>query len=420
MIDIKQIRENREEVEKLLARKGAKVNLDHLVEIDDQRLKLIKEVDELRAEKNQAASSRDIEKGRAIKEKLEKLEHSLSAVEEEYLRELFKIPNPPLSDVPEGGEEDGVVLRKVGDLPKFDFEVADHVKIGEALGIIDIPRAAKVSGSRFAYLKGDAALLELALVQFATSRLVKEGFTPIFPPALIRSEITSGLGYWQAGGNDNYYLVKDINEEDNGSELNLYLVGTGEHSIVPMHSKEVFAKSELPKKYVAISPCFRRESGSYGKDTHGILRVHQFDKVEMVEFVRPEDDEKYRREMLVLSEELMKELGLPYQVKKLAAGDLGFPSAETIDIETWIPSQKRYRETHSISTTTHFQSKRLNIRYQKEDGSKSYVHILNGTAIAIPRILVAILENYQQKDGSVRVPKVLRDILGKDTLSRTE
>lgn len=418
MIDLKQLRENREQVEKQLKKKTFDgYNLDHLMRVDEQRLKLIGEVDQLRSERNAAAQSRDIEKGRHLKEKVEKLEHALKAVEEEFLTEYYKLPNPPLSDVPEGGETDKVVLRKVGEPIKFKFKPKDHVEIGEAADIIDIPRAAKVSGTRFAYLKGDGAMLELAIVQYTLENLVKKGFTPIFPPALIKQEITKGLGYWQSGANENYYSVKNFSVDGEGEETDLYLVGTGEHSVAPMHSGEVLKEAEIPKKYAAFSPCFRRESGSYGKDTKGIIRVHQFDKVEMVVFVKPEEDEKYRREMLSIVEAMMKDLKLPYQVVKLAAGDLGFPAAETIDIETWIPSQERYRETHSISTTTHFQSKRLNIRYAKADGSKGFVHILNGTAFAIGRILVAILENYQQEDGTVKVPEALRDFIHKDIIS---
>lgn len=416
MIDIKQIRENPAVIEKQLAKKAFKVDLGHLLKIDDQRLQLIGEVEELRSQRNTAAQNRDIEKGREVKEKLEKVEHALSAVEEEFLRELYKIPNPPLENVPEGDETKNKVLRQVGKPKAFDFPPQDHLEIGERLDIIDVPRAAKVSGSRFAYLKGAGVQLELAIVNYTFKKLASEGFTPIFPPALIRQEITQGLGYWQEGGNENYYLVKDYGVDGQGGELNLYLVGTGEHSVVPMHSGEVFAEKDLPKKYLAFSSCFRREAGSYGKDTRGILRVHQFDKLEMVEFVKPADDERERRQMLKLVEEMMQELSLPYQVVQLAAGDLGFPSAETIDIETWIPSQNRYRETHSISTTTHFQSQRFNIRYQKASGGRSFVHILNGTAFAIGRILIAIIENYQQKDGSIAIPKALREYFSQDTL----
>ncbi len=417
MIDIKQIRENKEEVEKQLAKKAFDFNVDHFLKIDETRSKLIQEVDELRTLRNAAAEERNIERGREIKAKLEKLEPALAAIEEEYIKEYYKIPNPPLEDVPVGDETKNEVVRQVGKIKKFDFKPKNHLEIGEGLDIIDTARAAKVSGTRFSYLKGDAALLELAIVQFAMNKLVKAGFTPIFPPALIKQEITKGLGYWQVGANENYYSVQDYAMEDETKDTDLYLVGTGEHSVVPMHSGEVFKESDLPKKYVAFSSCFRRESGSYGKDTHGILRVHQFDKIEMISFVKPEDDEKERAAMLKIVEEMMQELELPYQVVKLATGDLGFPSAETIDIETWIPSQEKYRETHSISTTTNFQAKRLNIKYQDGD-KKSYVHILNGTAFAIGRTIIAILENYQQEDGTVEVPKALREYLHKDTISR--
>lgn len=428
MIDLKQIRENRSKIEKELKKKAFPINLDHLVEIDETRVRLIKEVDELRTQRNEAAKARDIEKGKEIKTKLEKAEHSLGAVEQEFKKELYKVPNPPLSDVPVGDETKNEVIKTYNEPKKFNFLPKSHVELGEALGIIDIPRAAKVSGSRFAYLKGDGVLLELALVQYALKKLTKEGFEPIFPPVLIKQEITEDLGYWQVGANENYYLVSDFekqNEVDQEVQNNLYLIGTGEHAVVPMHKNETFTQESLPRKYAAFSSCFRRESGSYGKDTQGILRVHQFDKVEMVSFVKPEEDEKERRKMLEIAEGLMKDLALPHRVVKLATGDLSFPSAETVDIETWIPSQNKYRETHSISTTTHFQAKRLGIKYQrslhsgesqKEKGEKSFVHILNGTAFAIGRTIIAILENYQKEDGTVEVPEVLREYLGKDTL----
>ncbi len=417
MIDIKQIRENKKEVEKELSKKAFELHLDHFLKIDETRTKLIQEVDELRTLRNTAAEERNIERGREIKSKLEKLEPALAAIEEEFRTEYLKIPNPPLPDVPVGDESKNEILRKVGQPTKLDFKPKNHLEIGEALDIIDTQRAAKVSGTRFAYLKGDAVLLELAIIQFAMKKLIKTGFTPIFPPALIKQEITKGLGYWQVGANENYYSVRDYAMDGETKDTDLYLVGTGEHSVVPMHSDEVFRSEELPKKYVAFSSCFRRESGSYGKDTHGILRVHQFDKIEMIAFIKPEDDEKERRAMLKIVEEMMQELELPFQVVKLATGDLGFPSAETIDIETWLPSEEKYRETHSISTTTSFQAKRLNIRYQDTD-KKNFVHILNGTAFAIGRILIAILENNQQKDGSVKVPEVLREYISKDSLSR--
>ncbi|MCH7541721.1 serine--tRNA ligase [Patescibacteria group bacterium] len=417
MLDIKFVRENQKEVEKMLEKRGMKLNLGHLLEIDDVRLKLIKEVESMRRERKDAASKHDEEKGRDVKKILSKKEDALDAVKREFKTKLLEIPNIVHDDVPVGAETANKVLKKVGEPPKFGFNPKDHVEIGMALDIIDIPRAAKVAGSRFYYLKNDAVLLELALIDFALKSLIKEGFIPILPPALLKKHITEGLGYWQAGGNENFYTVSDfdIGGPERGKPLPLYLIGTGEHAIVPMHSDEILSENELPKRYAAFSPNFRREAGSYGKDTHGILRVHQFNKVEMVSFVKPEEDKKEREKLLSLAEHFVKELELPYQVVQLASGDLAFPSAATTDIETWIPSQNKYRETHSISTTTDFQSRRLNIKYKKGNNSQ-FTHILNATAIAMPRIMIAIIENHQQKDGSVKLPKVLHEYMGKDTL----
>jgi seryl-tRNA synthetase len=253
-------------------------------------------------------------------------------------------------------------------------------------------------------------LLELALVSYAMKKLVMDGFTPIIPPVLIKKQITEGLGYWQAENSANYYEVKDF-EGDQPNEL--YLVGTGEHSVVPMHSNEILEGAKLPMRYAAFSPCFRREAGAAGRDTHGILRVHQFEKVEMVSMVTPDQDETERKKILTVAETILQDLKLPYQVVQLAAGDLSTPAAETIDLETWMPSQNKYRETHSISTTTDFQARRLKIRYKnKPDEPTAFVHILNGTAVALGRTIIAILENNQKEDGSITIPEVLQPYTG--------
>ena len=333
----------------------------------------------------------------------------MRAIGEELKRKLYEIPNLPLKDVPIGDPSKFELIKKVGIPKKFSFKPKDHLELGEALDIIDVDRASKVSGTRFGYLKNEGALLELALVQFAISKLTKDGFISVFPPMLIRAEVTKELGYWTSDNKNNYYFVSGY-EEENGEEKEspMYLIGTAEHSIVPMYKDEVLKSRDLPLRYAGFSSAFRREAGTYGKDTRGILRVHQFDKVEMVAFVKPEDDERERRKLLSLSESLMNDLGLPYRVIKLTSEDLAFPSAETIDIETWLPSQNKYRETHSISTTTDFQARRLNIKYSANKNDKKFVHILNGTAFAIGRTIIAILENYQQKDGTVIVPKALK------------
>lgn len=418
MLDINFIRENITKVKKSIEARKTDVNLDRIVELDSKRRDYIKRIDEKRAERNAASQQKpdqfQLEHLQHLKQTLEDLEPKLKEIELELKQLLLQVPNIPLEGVPEGDASNNKILKQEGTLPKFDFSPKDHVELGEILGIIDIPRAAKVSGTRFGYLKNEGALLEFALVQLAIETLVKEGFIPIVPPALIRKEITEGLGYWHGKiddkhtSNENYYLVFDPEEHEEG----LYLIGTGEHAVVPMHKDEVLDEGELPKKYVAFSPCFRREAGSYGKDTKGILRVHQFDKVEMVQFVKPEDDEKERKKMLDIVEKMMQLLGLPYQVVKLAAGDLSLPAAETIDIETWIPSQGQYRETHSISTTTDFQARRLKIRYKDQEGATDFVHILNGTAFAIGRTIIAILENFQTDDGSVKIPEVLHKYTG--------
>ncbi|QQG43554.1 MAG: serine--tRNA ligase [Candidatus Daviesbacteria bacterium] len=414
MLDINFVRNNPEKVKKGVESKGVDPTLvDQLLKYYSIWTEKLKIYDELRHKRNEIAKRKELsEEGRVLKDKIKKAEEENFKAWEAYRKTELQIPNIPLEDVPQGDETKNKVLRQIGITPEIATP-KDHVELGELLDIIDISRATKISGTRFSYLKNEGVILELALVQYAMEALVKEGFTPVIPPVLIKKDITEGLGYWHGGGNENYYFVRDFELEgdEKGQPLDLYLIGTGEHSIVPMHMDETLEKDELPKRYAAFSTCFRREAGSYGKDTRGILRVHQFDKVEMVQFVKPEDDQNARRKMLTITEGLVKTLGLPYQVVQLASSDLGFPSAETIDIETWIPSQGRYRETHSISTTTDFQSRRLNIKYQ-DGAEKKFVHILNGTAFAIGRMIIAILENFQQEDGSVKIPEVLQKYTG--------
>ncbi|OGE80281.1 MAG: serine--tRNA ligase [Candidatus Doudnabacteria bacterium RIFCSPHIGHO2_01_FULL_45_18] len=424
MLDIKYIRENPDKVRKAIKDKNGNVeNLDNAIQKDNLRRSLIIDVEAIRSRRNQIAEKlkqdKDdalIEESKQLKERLTKLETELSNIEQDWKAAMIQIPNPALENVPVGNDEtENKVLRKEGKPPKFSFKPKDHLELGEALDIIDVGRATKVVGGRFAYLKNQAAVLEFALIQFALSRLMKKGFQPILPPAVVKKSIADGLGYWQAGGNQNYWLLTDQETFDEGLTTKdpdpTYLIGTSEHSVVPMYKDETLPESELPKKYVAFSSCFRREAGSYGRDTRGILRVHQFDKLEMVAFVKPDQDEQVRKELLGVVEDMMKELELPYQVVALCTGDTAFPAAETIDIETWIPSQDKYRETHSISTTTDFQARRLNIKYQSKD-ERGFAHILNGTAIAMPRMIIAILENNQQEDGSIKIPKVLQEYTG--------
>jgi seryl-tRNA synthetase len=415
MLDPKLIRENPKLVEKKSLEKGIKINIDHICELDARFKEIDLLVQKLREERNKLAKNistasdkqEAISKGRQIREKLEKEEKALGELREEHQKALMTIPNLTKDDVKVGKDEsENEVIRKYGHPRKFDFKLKDHLELGEALDIIDVKTAAKVSGPRFSYLKNDGVLLEFALKQFAFDTLIKEGFTPIIPPVLIKKEIMEGLGYTQMGEGENIFsLDKD----------GFYLVGTAEQSIVPMFKDEILNKKDLPKRFVGFSTSFRREAGSYGKDTRGIFRVHQFDKVEMVSFVEEGKDDEEHEYLLSLEENFFKALEIPYQVVKMCSGDLGFPAARKYDIEAWIPSQERYREVTSVSTVTDFQSRRLNMKYQ--DGEqKKYLNVLNGTAYSMNRPIIAILENYQQEDGSVLVPEILQKYINKKVI----
>ena len=412
MVDINLLRENPEKYKASTQAKGVDPKfVDQVLGLDARRRELLKKVEEVRAKRNEIARegkprSAEASRGKEIKEELKNLEPELKEVEQKYDRVLRQIPNPAASDVVVGKDDtENEILRKEDEVSKFEFNVKDHLELGEALGIIDVERAVKVSGARFYYLKGDGVRLEMAIVQFAMEKLSEQGFTLVIPPVLIKREMMAGMGYLEHGGEEDMYVL----DKDG-----LVLVGTSEQSIGPMHSGEVLNLKNGPIRYMGYSPCFRREAGTYGKDTRGILRVHQFDKVEMFSFTKQEDSEQ---EVPELEEKFLQELGLPYQVVKQCTGDLGAPAARKYDLEAWIPSQNKYRELTSTSNCTDFQSRGLNIKYQ-EGGETKYVHMLNGTAFAIGRTIIAILENYQQEDGSIVIPEVLRKWMGKDKIER--
>lgn len=334
----------------------------------------------------------------------EEVQKKIKGIEEELNSLLQSVPNIPFDDVPVGkSDADNVVLRKIGKIPNFKFPIKSYFQIGEQLGIIDIERAAKVSGTRFGYLKGSAVLIEFALVKLVFDTLAKYNFVPVLPPVMLKSEMAKGTGYFESTDTKEAYYLK---EDD------LYLVGTSEQPLVAMHQGEVFYEKDLPKRYVGFSSCFRREAGAYGKDTKGILRVHQFDKIEMVSFVKPEDSKKEHELLLSLQEKLVNFLKLPYQVVGICTSDMGRPAARQYDIETWFPAENKYRETHSTSNCTDFQARRLNIRYKDKAGKLNFVHTLNGTAFAAGRTIAGIIENYQQKDGSVKMPATLHKYTG--------
>lgn len=404
MLDIKYIRDNQEEVQKGLAAKGVKVNIEEIIKLDAERRECQVNVDELRQQQKSFGAG-DIEAAKLNKMALRAKEDDLNKAESELKAMLLELPNLPRPDVKIGqSEADNEILRTVGKIPKFKFQAKDYLELARLHDLIDMERAAKVSGSRFGYLKNEAVLLEFALVQYGLDVVRAKGFIPVVPPVLVSEAAMEAMGYLEHGGEDEtYHLEKN----------KLYLVGTSEQSVGPMHMNETLFVKDLPLRYAAFSTCFRSEAGSYGKDTKGILRVHQFDKLEMVVFTTPEQSDAEHDRLLAIEEELMKGLGLPYQVVKMCTADLGDPAARKYDIETWIPSEGRYRETHSCSTTTDFQARRLNTRYKTAEGKSEFVHMLNGTVFAVGRTIIAILENYQQADGTIEVPKVLRSYMGK-------
>jgi len=398
-MDIKFIRENKKEVEKGIKVKGFDVDVNLLLKLDEERNVLRKKIEKLNAERKKIAEAKNIEKGKEIKIKLAELENEEKIFSEKIGFIARKLPNLPLPEVPIGKDEaDNTVLREVEEKPKFNFNPKDYLMLNEKLGWVDTERAGKAAGSRFGYLLRDAVDLEFALVHFAFDTLRKEGFIPIIPPVFLKPEAMRGMGYLDYNEDEVYHLEKD----------DLYLIGTSEQAIGAMHMNEVFSEKQLPLRYVGFSSCFRREAGSYGKDTKGILRVHQFDKVEMFSFARPEDSKKEHEFLLLVEEKLMKALEIPYRVLQICTGDLGVQAANKYDIEAWMPGQNQYRETHSTSNDTDFQSRRLNIRYKSpKTGKNELVHTSNGTAFAMGRTIIAIMENYQLKDGTIKIPKVL-------------
>lgn len=408
MVDIKLIRENPQYYKDAVAAKQLDPTLvDELLKLDEERKALSLEVEELRAKRNTLAKEgKASEEGKAIKEALKAKEPALTELDTLFKDMLWKIPNPAKEDVKVGAsDKENDVVRTWGDVRSFDFTPKDHLELGEHLGIIDTRRAANVSGARFAYLKGDGVLLEFALFHYALELLMSEGFVPVIPPVLIKKDSMRAMGYMEHGGEDDMFVLPNDN---------MVLVGTSEQSIGPMHMNETLDLTK-PIRYAGISNCFRREAGSYGKDTRGILRVHQFDKVEMFSFTTAEKSDEEHEYLLSLEEKLLQGLGLSYQVVKMCTGDLGLPAARKYDLEAWIPTQGKYRELTSTSTCTDFQARRLNTKYR--DGAETkYAHMLNGTAFAMGRTIIAILENYQEADGSVKVPEVLVKWIGKDML----
>jgi seryl-tRNA synthetase len=400
MIDLRAARSDPDAFRAALARKGAADVFEELLAADQAVRELQPRAEELRAARKVKGkpTPEQLQELERVKGELQGLEQKLAAAEARRKELLERVPNPPDEATPDGfTDDDAVEIRRWGDPPSFDFAVRDHLEL--AAGGIDLERAAKVSGTRFAYRSGDVALLELSLYRFALDRLGSRGFIPVLPPVLVREEAMYGTGFFPTDEVNIYAVERD----------ELFLVGTSEVPLAAMHGAEILDTDDLPLRYAGYSTCFRREAGAAGKDTRGMFRVHQFDKVEMFVFTRPEWSRDEHERLLEIEEELVQELGLPYRVVNVAAGDLGASAAKKYDIEAWFPSQERYREITSTSNTTDYQSRRLEIRHRRDEKQLEPVHTLNGTAVT-GRAMLAIMENFQEEDGSVSVPEPLYEL----------
>ena len=419
MLDIKFIRENRDIVEVAVKNKNRKVDLDSLLELADKRKSLKQEIDNINQKRNEAAKTRNVDAGSQLKKEIEMLETDFNEIDKKFIALMAKVPNVPSLDTPIGLDESGnKVLRKWGEPTKFDFEPKEHDEIGKNLGILDIETAGQISGSRFAYIKGDLTLLQFALIQFCLSILTNKeklesmakeanisvdvtAFTPVIPPVFIKPAVQNRMARFMTV-EEHYMFPND----------DLMLIGSAEHTLGPMHMDQIIPEKDLPIRYVGYSTAFRREAGSHGQDTKGIIRQHQFDKLEMETFCLPEKSLEEQDFLVAIQESILQFLKLPYQVVLICTGDMAFPDYRQIDIETWMPGQNKYRETHSADLTTSFQSRRLNTRIRRGDGKVEPLHMNDATVLALGRTLVAIIENYQQADGSIGTPEVLQPYMG--------
>ena len=430
MLDIKFIRENKDIVQAGAKKKRIEIDIGKLISLDDSRLLELKAVEDLRSEVNRVSNdiARDqdpalkiqlIEEMRGVKEEIKAKEEKLKATMEEWQKIMLKIPNIPSVDTPEGPDDSGnQVVRSWGEKPQFAFTPKEHYELGKALKIIDTETAAEVSGSRYAYLKGDLVIMQFALIQMCleiltneeTLKKIAEGsnisviptsFMPVVPPVFIRPIVQVKMARFMTP-EEHYMFPND----------DLMLIGSAEHTLGSMHMGKIFEEKDLPIRYAGYSTAFRREAGAAGKDTNGILRQHQFDKLEMEVFSLPENSMQEQNFLVAIQEYVLQTLKLPYQVVAVCTGDMGFPDSRQIDIETWMPGQNKYRETHSADSTGGFQARRLNTRVRRSDGKIEHVHMNDATVIAIGRTLIAIIENYQQADGSIKIPEVLRKYMG--------
>ena len=416
MLDPKLIKEKPEIIRNMLKSRAVEFDLEGLIESDQKRREFIIKTDDLRKKKNQVAmtisekkkagedASSILAEMKNISNELTKLESEQEDIEKKYLKLASTVPNLIDESVPIGPDESAnKEIKKWGDIPKFDFKIKDHIDISEDLDLVDLERAAKVAGARFYYLKNDLVRLNQALIHFGLDFLAEKGYSLVQPPYMINRESMEGAVIAE----DFEEVIYKVQEED------LYMIGTSEHAMAAMHSKEIIEGKNIPMKYAGISPCFRKEAGAHGRDQKGIFRVHQFDKIEQFIFSKPEDSWKEHEKMLAIAEEFYQKLEIPYRVMLLSTGDIGKISAKTYDIEAWMAGQNAYREIVSCSNCLEYQARRLKIRFRdKTNEDTQYVHTLNSTLIATTRILVAIMENFQTKDGHIRIPQVLQSYMG--------
>ena len=419
MLDLRYIRENAEAVQENCENRGVDADVGLVVELADRRSALIQDLNELKQQQNQMAKSigreqdpdarqKLIAESRAMKDRIPEREAELAEVEARLREELLKIPNMTHPDAPIGRDDsENVEIRRWGEIPDFDFDVMDHVELGESLGIIDFDAGAKVAGSKFYFLRGDAVLLELGLVRYAMDILVERGYQPTITPDLARDEMLVGTGFMPRGPETQIYSVED---------MDLSLIATAEIPLAGSLSDEIVDDGELPVRLAGLSHCFRTEAGSHGRASRGLYRVHQFTKVEMFAFTTPEQSDEMHAEMLEIEEQIFQGLGLPYRVVDICTGDLGGAAYRKFDLEAWMPGRNDYGEVTSTSNTTDYQARRLRIRHRKDGGRPQLLHTLNGTALAISRALISLLEVYQQEDGSVLLPKALIPYVGKERL----
>ena len=422
MIDIRDIRTRYDEIKKNIDDRFMNVDLEKIAKDMERRSELIQQVDSLRMKRNENAQKMKgkmdkearqvlIAEGKGIKEELSKLESELSEVEKVFFSEVQTIPNYASPEAPVGKEDkDSLAVKFYGEPRKFTFKPKDHVELGESLDILDFDNGAKVSGQKFYYIKNQLVILQMALERYAMDIVLKHGFTPFITPDIAKEEILQGIGFNPRGAESNIYTI-----EDTGT----CLVGTAEITLGGYYSGEILSKEDLPLKMTGLSHCFRREAGGAGQYSKGLYRVHQFSKLEMFIYCLPEDSDKYHHEILSIEEEIFQGLGLAYRIVDTATGDLGAPAARKFDIEAWMPGRGEngeYGEVTSTSNCTDYQARSLNVRYRDDDGKPKFVHMLNGTAIALSRAVVAILENYQEEDGTVRIPEALVPLCGFDRI----